>query len=68
MLKWLKSAITPQENKNDITLKNFVSKKLDFIAIDFETANSNRVSACAIGVSLVVESKIVLSKRIFIIN
>ena len=31
----------------------------DFVAIDFETANEKRDSACAIGVALVVEGKIV---------
>ncbi|MCT4614080.1 MAG: 3'-5' exonuclease [Marinifilaceae bacterium] len=40
---------------------------MDFIAIDFETANSKRDSACAIGVVKVVDSKIIYKKS-YLIN
>ena len=38
----------------------------DFVAIDFETANEKRDSACAIGLALVVDGKIVETKSCLI--
>ena len=39
---------------------------MNFIAIDFETANHNRSSACQIGLAKVVNSEIVETKSIYI--
>ena len=36
---------------------------MNFVAIDFETANSNRSSPCSLGISVVENSKIVLKKE-----
>ena len=36
---------------------------MNFVAIDFETANSNRSSPCSLGISLVENSEIVLEKE-----
>ena len=41
-------------------------EKFDFIAIDFETANKNRISACAIGLVFIKDFKIVFSTKYFI--
>jgi len=40
---------------------------MDFVAIDFETANYDRTSACAVGLVKVVENRIV-SKAIYLIR
>lgn len=40
--------------------------KFDFIAIDFETANGSRLSACAIGLVFIKKDKIVDSKKFLI--
>ena len=40
---------------------------MDFIAIDFETANSNRHSACEIGI-VKVENFIITDKKSFLIK
>lgn len=55
-----------KEKLSESSFSQINEKDIGFIAIDFETANSNRISACAIGVSVVVDSKIIFSKRIFI--
>ena len=39
---------------------------MDFIAIDFETANHNRSSACQVGLAKVIEDKIVETKCFYI--
>ena len=44
----------------------YFENKFDFIAIDFETANKNRISACAIGLVFIKDFKIVFSKKHFI--
>ncbi|MCD8435857.1 hypothetical protein LNJ03_11190 [Tenacibaculum dicentrarchi] len=55
------------EKKTTVKEINTVeNKKIDFIAIDFETANKNRISACAIGICIVSNSEIISSKRILI--
>ncbi len=41
-------------------------KKCDFYAIDFETANDERISACAIGIVKVVQNKIISENFYFI--
>ncbi len=39
---------------------------MNFIAIDFETANSNRSSACSMGVAIVENGKLIETEHIFI--
>lgn len=39
---------------------------MDFVAIDFETANHNRSSACSIGIAVVKNNAIVDAKAFFI--
>lgn len=46
------------EFKNPYTFPEYFDNKFDFIAIDFETANRNRVSACALGLVFVKNDKI----------
>ena len=39
---------------------------MDFVAIDFETANAKRTSACSIGITIVENNKIIKSEEYFI--
>jgi DNA polymerase-3 subunit epsilon len=39
---------------------------MKFIAIDFETANSSRTSACSIGITFVENKKVVETKHFYI--
>ena len=52
--------------KNPHSFPEYFENKFDFIAIDFETANKNRISACAIGLVFIKDFKIVFSKKHFI--
>jgi DNA polymerase-3 subunit epsilon len=52
--------------KNPHSFPEYFENKFDFIAIDFETANKNRTSACAIGLVFIKDFKIVFSKKHFI--
>ncbi len=49
--------------KNPHSFPEYFENKFDFIAIDFETANKNRISACAIGLVFIKDFKIVFSKK-----
>ena len=42
---------------NPFTFPEYFESKFDYIAIDFETANNNRLSACAIGLNFVKKIK-----------
>ena len=42
--------------KNPHTFPEYFENKFDFIAIDFETANNSRLSACAIGLCFLSSS------------
>ena len=56
--------------KNDIIFNieaHIMAKNLDYIAIDFETANSKPTSACSIGLVGVVNDKVVLEEY-YLIN
>ncbi|WP_271407159.1 exonuclease domain-containing protein [Tenacibaculum soleae] len=66
VMKPLKDFAKSEKKSSESSFSQINEKDIDFIAIDFETANKNRISACAIGVSVVVDSEIVFSKRIFI--
>jgi len=39
---------------------------MNFVAIDFETANRNRSSICAIGIAVVKNGKVIRSKHIYV--
>lgn len=39
---------------------------MDFVAIDFETANSSYASACSLGIAAVENSRIVYTKEWYI--
>lgn len=52
--------------KNPHSFPEYFENNFDFISIDFETANKNRVSACAIGLVFIKDFKIVYSKKHFI--
>ncbi|MBK8585773.1 MAG: 3'-5' exonuclease [Bacteroidetes bacterium] len=39
---------------------------MNFVAIDFETANSNRSSICSVGIAIVEKGKIVASEHIYV--
>jgi len=45
--------------KNPLNFKEFFGNKFDFIAIDFETASNERISACAIGLAFMKDKRIV---------
>jgi len=51
---------------NPYTFPEYFQNKFDYIAIDFETANNNRLSACAIGLNFVKDNKVVHSSKHFI--
>ncbi|MDW5288558.1 exonuclease domain-containing protein [Formosa sp. PL04] len=46
------------EFKNPHNFPEYFENKFDFIAIDFETANKNRVSACALGLVFIKNDRI----------
>ena len=52
--------------KNPHTFPEYFENKFDFIAIDFETANNSRLSACAIGLCFVKNDTIVYSTKHYI--
>jgi len=52
--------------KNPHTFPEYFQNKFDFIAIDFETANNSRLSACAIGLCFVKNDTIVYSTKHYI--
>jgi DNA polymerase III subunit epsilon len=52
--------------KNPIDFDEFYQKTFDYIAIDFETANEERISACKIGIAFVHNDTLVNSESYFI--
>lgn len=52
--------------KNPHSFEKYFKNTFDFIAIDFETANNNRISACAIGIVFIKDNKVAFSKKFFI--
>lgn len=57
--KAIKEKISTSEFKNPHSFPEYFNNEFDFIAIDFETANQNRVSACALGLVFVKNNIIV---------
>jgi DNA polymerase-3 subunit epsilon len=62
----IQQKIKTNKFKNPHSFPEYFENKFDFIAIDFETANKNRVSACAIGLVFIKDFKIVYSTKHFI--
>lgn len=62
----IKQKVKYNDFKNPYSFPEYFKNKFDFIAIDFETANKNRISACAIGLVFIKDFKIVFSKKHFI--
>ena len=58
--------IKSNQFKNPYTFPEYFQNKFDFIAIDFETANNSRLSACAIGLCFVKNDTIVYSTKHYI--
>lgn len=53
--------------ENPHKFPEYFSSTFDYIAIDFETANNNRISACAIGLSFVKNNIVVHSDKHYIL-
>ncbi len=58
--------LNKQYFKNPYSFPEYFDNSFEYIAIDFETANNNRISACAIGLTFVKNNTIVFSKKYFI--
>lgn len=56
--KALLQKVKTGEFKNPHSFPEYFGNQFDFIAIDFETANKNRVSACALGLVFVKDDRI----------
>lgn len=51
--------ITTGKFENPINFDGYYNKTFDYISIDFETANSERISACKIGIAFILNDQIV---------
>lgn len=51
---------------NPHTFPEYFNSQFDYIAIDFEIANKNRISACAIGLVFIKNKKVAYRKTIYI--
>jgi len=58
--------LTANSFTNPHKFPEYFQSKFDYIAIDFETANNSRLSACAIGLNFVKANKVVHSSKHFI--
>jgi len=56
--KAIKEKVKTGEFKNPHNFPEYFNNQFDYIAIDFETANQNRVSACALGLAFVKNDRI----------
>lgn len=55
--------IATDQFRNPHRFPEYFDNSFDYIAIDFETANNNRISACAIGLCFIKNNKIVFTKK-----
>ncbi|MEQ8711729.1 MAG: exonuclease domain-containing protein [Cyclobacteriaceae bacterium] len=55
------------EFKNPHSFPEYFNSQFDYIAIDFETANNNRISACAVGLAFVKDNTFVHKDKHFIL-
>jgi DNA polymerase-3 subunit epsilon len=58
--------ISTNKFKNPHTFPEYFDGEFDYIAIDFETANNNRISACAIGLAFVKNGYLVHTLKRYI--
>ena len=58
--------LTTNSFANPHSFPEYFQNQFDYIAIDFETANNSRLSACAIGLNFVKDNKVVHSSKHFI--
>jgi DNA polymerase-3 subunit epsilon len=58
--------ISGSEFKNPHSFPEYFNSEFDYIAIDFETANENRISACALGLVFVKNNIIAYETSFFI--
>lgn len=54
----IKQKIKSGEFKNPHSFPEYFGSKFDYISIDFETANKNRISACALGLVFIKNDRI----------
>ena len=54
----IKEKVKKGEFKNPHSFPEYFNNQFDYIAIDFETANQNRVSACALGLAFIKNDRI----------
>lgn len=52
---------------NPHTFPEYFNSQFDYIAIDFETANNNRISACALGLAFIKDNSFVHEEKHYII-
>jgi len=62
----IKQKIKTGEFHNPINFREYFGLDFDFIAIDFETANEKRISACALGIVFVKNDTIVNEEYYYI--
>ncbi|MBU2912935.1 exonuclease domain-containing protein [Reichenbachiella agariperforans] len=62
----IKQKIRTGEFKNPHTFPEYFESQFDYIAIDFETANNSRLSACALGLAFVKNNTFVHKDKHFI--
>lgn len=55
------------EFRNPHTFPEYFNSQFDYIAIDFETANNNRISACALGLAFVKDNTFVHKDKHYIL-
>tara|TARA_R100000935_G_C2816282_1_gene157487 strand:- start:228 stop:1385 length:1158 start_codon:yes stop_codon:yes gene_type:complete len=54
----IRQKTTTSEFKNPHSFPEYFGGKFDYIAIDFETANQNRISACALGLVFIKNDRV----------
>jgi len=62
----IKQKINNGKFKNPHSFPDYFNNKFDFIAIDFETANQNRISACALGLVFIKNNRIAFQTNFLI--
>ncbi len=62
----IETKLTTGKFENPINFIDYWGTKFDYIAIDFETANNERISACALGLAFVKDNVLVNSESYYI--
>lgn len=66
-IKAINQKIKTGEFRNPHTFPEYFNSQFDYIAIDFETANNNRISACALGLAFVRDNTFVHKGKHYIL-